>query len=67
MLEKTDHEGAVDDVGECDAPVPAWPSRGVPMVVGAHHEIHRIEPVRVSVPGDGLEAVFHVGGGERCV
>ena len=67
MLEKTDHEGPVDDVGKCNAPVPSWPSRGVPMVVGAHHEIHGIEPVRVSVPGDRLEAVFHVGGGERCV
>ena len=67
MLEKTDHEGPVDDMGKGNAPVPSWPSLGVPMVVGAHHEIHGIEPVRVGVPGDRLEAVFHVGGCERCV
>ena len=65
MLEKTEHEGAIHDVSERDTSVPSWPSRGIPVVVGARHEIDRIEPMRVSVPRDGLEAVVHVRGSQR--
>ena len=65
MLEKTEHEGAVHDVSERDTSVPSWPSRGIPVVVGARHEIDRIQPMRVSVPRDGLEAVVHVRGSQR--
>ena len=65
MLEKTEHEGAVHDVSERDTSISSWPSRGIPVVVGARHEIDRIEPMRVSVPRDRLEAVVDVRGSQR--